>query len=229
MKKTMYATASVRVRSSYSTGSEVLAGLAQGEKIEVTGESENGWMRVNYKGHTGYVSKDYLTETAPKTNQSQGTQTNQNNQNSHSSATTTTGKPTGPGGGTGSTGGGATAGNNSPGGAAGPGGGTGTTSNNNTGPGGSSNQGGTVSPGGNTSPGGSGNSSTTGSSNSGGNSVTGSVTSLDPSGVTIQTTGGTTYQFVWGDSVPALAPGEKIQIFYETTSSGEKRVTNYSK
>ena len=35
MKKTMYATASVRVRSSYSTGSEVLAGLAQGEKIEI--------------------------------------------------------------------------------------------------------------------------------------------------------------------------------------------------
>jgi hypothetical protein len=55
------------------------------------------------------------------------------------------------------------------------------------------------------------------------------VTALDPSGVTIQTSNGTTYQFVWGSDVPALAPGEKIQIFYETTSTGERRVTSYSK
>lgn len=58
VKKTMYATGSVRVRASYTTSSDILAALSKGEKVEVTGQSENGWMRVNYKGNVGYVSKD---------------------------------------------------------------------------------------------------------------------------------------------------------------------------
>ena len=57
------------------------------------------------------------------------------------------------------------------------------------------------------------------------------VTPKDASGNVVEpfTSNGTTYQFVWGSDVPALAPGEKIQIFYETTSTGERRVTSYSK
>ncbi len=236
VKKTMYATASVRVRSSYSTSSSVLAGLSEGEKVEVTGESENGWLRVNYKGNVGYVSKSYLTEQVPEST----AQVASNGQSSRGNTGT---------GGSGNTsaGGNGGAGQTSQSGT-GTGTGTGagnTTSGGKTGPGGSSS--GAGSSGSPAGPGGSGGSAGQGSSPSGpsvsessssagnsssgtgSNSVTGSVTALDPSGVTIQTSNGTTYQFVWGSDVPALAPGEKIQIFYETTSTGERRVVSYSK
>lgn len=222
VKKTMYATASVRVRASYSTGSDVLAGLSKDEKVEVTGESENGWLRVNYKGNVGYVSKDYLTETAPKT-ASETTNTDKPSTGASNPGTTNAGTlnpgnhgtgPTAPAAGSG--------------GATGPGGSSNPTTNGATGPGGAASPGGSTGPG-STSPGGSTTPESTKPASGGGSSITGSVTALDPSGVTVQTSNGTSYQFVWGDSVPALAPGEKIQIFYETTSSGEKRVTSYSK
>ncbi len=225
MKKTMYATGSVRVRSSYSTSSDVLAGLAKDEKIEVTGQAENGWFRVNYKGHTGYVSKDYLTEKEPQTSGTQANSSNTSNSGtsrpSGTASGTTTTKPAGPTAGNSGTASGQTNGPGS--------GGTGSSnsSNNGVGPGGAASPGGTTFPSGTGSPGGS--ASPSGSSGSGGSSVTGSVTALDPSGVTIQTSTGSSYQFVWGDSVPALSPGDKIQIFYETTSSGERKVTSYSK
>lgn len=233
LKKTMYATAAVRVRASYSTSSDVLAGLTKDEKVEVTGQSENGWLRVNYKGHTGYVSKDYLTETPPETAKAQTDQTSQGGGTgsgnaggtSPSNNNSTTTKPAGPtAGGTGTSSGGTT----------GPGGGSGSTAadQNGVGPGGSASPGGTVSPGGNSSPGG--NTSPGGASQTGGssgqNSVTGSITNIDPTGVTVQTSDGTSYQFTWGGNTPKeVAPGDKIQIFYETTSSGERRVTSYSK
>ena len=67
VSKTMYASSSVRVRSGYSTSTDVLGALSAGEKVTVTGEVENGWVRVTYKGHTAYVAKNYLTETAPAT------------------------------------------------------------------------------------------------------------------------------------------------------------------
>lgn len=216
MKKTMYATASVRVRASYSTSSDVLAGLSKDEKVEVTGQSENGWLRVNYKGNVGYVSKDYLTEKAPQS------ATSQNNSNAAANTGTAQGGTgTNPSGTTGSATG-PTAGNSgiTSGQTDGPG--SGSTGNSNTA--GSS----AVGPGGATSPSGTTQGGNTSSSGTG-NSVTGSVTALDPSGVTVQTSNGTTYQFVWGNDVPALAPGDKIQINYETTSSGQKRVTSYSK
>lgn len=205
MKKTMYATASVRVRASYSTSSDVLAGLSKDEKVEVTGQSENGWLRVNYKGNVGYVSKDYLTEKTPQS------ATSQNNSNAAANTGTAQGGTgTNPSGTTGSATG-PTAGNSGI-----TSGQTGSTGSSAVGPGGATSPSGTTQ-GGNT------------SSSGTGNSVTGSVTALDPSGVTVQTSNGTTYQFVWGNDVPALAPGDKIQINYETTSSGQKRVTSYSK
>ena len=151
VKKNMYATSSVRVRSNYSTSSEVLGALEEGEKVEVTGESSNGWMRVNYKGHVAYVSKSYLTDTQPTgttttTNTNTGTNTT-TNQSTKPSSTTNTGTtpggtsgPTGPGG-TGSGGttpggtngptgpGGTGSGGTTPGGTSGPTGPGGTTSN----------------------------------------------------------------------------------------------------
>ncbi|MCI8837960.1 MAG: SH3 domain-containing protein [Hungatella sp.] len=207
VKKTMYATASVRVRSSYSTGSDVLAALADGEKVEVTGQSENGWMRVSYKGHVGYVSGSYLSDTPPATKSASSGQSN-----SQSKPTITTGSGTTPGGTTGPT-----AGNNS-------GSSTGPTA---------SGSGGTTSPGGTTGPAAGSGSGTTnpggGSSGTGSNSMSGTVTALDPSGVTVQASNGTSYQFVWGSTAPNLVAGDQVHISYETTSSGEKRITGVSR
>ena len=268
VKKTMYATGSVRVRASYTTSSDILAALSKGEKVEVTGQSENGWMRVNYKGNVGYVSKDYLTETAPKPTETKAVASNQgtsqsgtttkpptttgtnqsgtttkpptttgtNQSGTGTKPTTTTGNGTTPGGTTGPTANTGSSGTTSPGGTSGPTantGSSGTTSpggtsgpTTNTGSGSSTTPGGTTSPGGTTNSGG----SSSGSSSGGKNSVTGSVTSLDPSGVTIQTSSGSSYQFTWsGGDVPPLAPGDQVQISYETTSSGERKVTSVSK
>ena len=218
VKKTMYATASVRVRANYSTSSDVVAALADGEKVDVTGQAENGWMRVSYKGNVGYVSGSYLSETPPATKSSAANSANQGSSQTkpatgnHSKPSTTTGTGTTPGGTTGPT-----AGNNS--GAA-------------TGPSAGGNSGQNTSPGGATGPS-AGNSSGTanpgGSSSSGGSSVSGTVTSLDPSGVTIQSSSGTSYQFVWGNNAPDLVTGDQVHISYETTSSGEKKITSVSK
>ena len=199
VSKTMYASSSVRVRSGYSTSTDVLGALSAGEKVTVTGEVENGWVRVTYKGHTAYVAKNYLTETAPATTNTSSSATSGTSGTNSSSAgnkNQTTTSPT-------------------------------TTINNGTTPGGS-NSGhttapdGSQAPGNTTAPGGTTNSSS-------GKTVTGNVTALDPSGLTIQTSDGQSYQFTWGSDVPALAPGEKVQVQYSTDSSGQKQVTGISR
>ena len=199
VSKTMYASSSVRVRSGYSTSTDVLGALSAGEKVTVTGEVENGWVRVTYKGHTAYVAKNYLTETAPATTNTSSSATSGTSGTGSSSAgnkNQTTTSPT-------------------------------TTINNGTTPGGS-NSGhttapdGSQAPGNTTAPGGTTNSSS-------GKTVTGNVTALDPSGLTIQTSDGQSYQFTWGSDVPALAPGEKVQVQYSTDSSGQKQVTGISR
>ena len=199
VSKTMYASSSVRVRSGYSTSTDVLGALSAGEKVTVTGEVENGWVRVTYKGHTAYVAKNYLTETAPATTNTSSSATSGTSGTNSSSAgnkNQTTTSPT-------------------------------TTINNGTTPGGS-NSGhttapdGSQTPGNTTAPGGTTNSSS-------GKTVTGNVTALDPSGLTIQTSDGQSYQFNWGSDVPALAPGEKVQVQYSTDSSGQKQVTGISR
>lgn len=199
VSKTMYASSSVRVRSGYSTSTDVLGALSAGEKVTVTGEVENGWVRVTYKGHTAYVAKNYLTETAPATtNTSSSTTSGTSGTNSSSAGNKnqTTTSPT-------------------------------TTINNGTTPGGSTSghttaPDGSQAPGNTTAPGGTTNSSS-------GKTVTGNVTALDPSGLTIQTSDGQSYQFNWGSDVPALAPGEKVQVQYSTDSSGQKQVTGISR
>ena len=199
VSKTMYASSSVRVRSGYSTSTDVLGALSAGEKVTVTGEVENGWVRVTYKGHTAYVAKNYLTETAPATTNTSSSATSGTSGTNSSSAgnkNQTTTSPT-------------------------------ATINNGTTPGGS-NSGhttapdGSQTPGNTTAPGGTTNSSS-------GKTVTGNVTALDPSGLTIQTSDGQSYQFTWGSDVPALAPGEKVQVQYSTDSSGQKQVTGISR
>ena len=199
VSKTMYASSAVRVRSGYSTSTDVLGALSAGEKVTVTGEVENGWVRVTYKGHTAYVAKNYLTETAPATtNTSSSTTSGTSGTNSSSagnknqtttSPTTTINNGTTPGG---------------------------STSGHTTAPDGSQTPGNTTAPGGTT-------------NSSSGKTVTGNVTALDPSGLTIQTSDGQSYQFTWGSDVPALAPGEKVQVQYSTDSSGQKQVTGISR
>ncbi len=199
VSKTMYASSSVRVRSGYSTSTDVLGALSAGEKVTVTGEVENGWVRVTYKGHTAYVAKNYLTETAPTTTNTSSSATSGTSGTNSSSAgnkNQTTTSPT-------------------------------TTINNGTTPGGSTSghttaPDGSQAPGNTTAPGGTTNSSS-------GKTVTGNVTALDPSGLTIQTSDGQSYQFTWGSDVPALAPGEKVQVQYSTDSSGQKQVTGISR
>ena len=199
VSKTMYASSSVRVRSGYSTSTDVLGALSTGEKVTVTGEVENGWVRVTYKGHTAYVAKNYLTETAPATTNTSSSATSGTSGTNSSSAgnknqtttspTTTINNGTTPGG---------------------------STSGNTTAPDGSQAPGNTTAPGGTT-------------NSSSGKTVTGNVTALDPSGLTIQTSDGQSYQFTWGSDVPALAPGEKVQVQYSTDSSGQKQVTGISR
>ncbi|MDO4322044.1 MAG: SH3 domain-containing protein [Lachnospiraceae bacterium] len=62
---TMYATASVNVRSAYSSDSSILGGLSKGQGIEITGKTNNNWIRVKYNGHIGYVYADYLSWSEP--------------------------------------------------------------------------------------------------------------------------------------------------------------------
>lgn len=62
MDKTMYAIKAVNVRASYTTGSDVLSHLKAGQQVEVTGMSENGWIRIKYNGKDAFVYKDYLSE-----------------------------------------------------------------------------------------------------------------------------------------------------------------------
>ncbi len=62
---TMYATTSVNVRASYGSDSAILGGLTRGQSIEITGTTNNGWVRVKYNGQTGYVFADYLSWSEP--------------------------------------------------------------------------------------------------------------------------------------------------------------------
>lgn len=64
--KTVYATTTVHVRDNYSTDANSLGLLNTGDGVHETGESSNGWARVDYNGQTGYVYETYLTTDAPQ-------------------------------------------------------------------------------------------------------------------------------------------------------------------
>lgn len=63
VQKTMYVTQPVHVRASYTTKSEVLTSFGTGQKVSVTGQSANGWMRISYKGGDAYIYKKYLSSS----------------------------------------------------------------------------------------------------------------------------------------------------------------------
>jgi uncharacterized protein YgiM (DUF1202 family) len=62
---TMYATTNVNVRQSYSSDSAIVGGLTKGQAVEVTGTTNNNWIRVKLNGTTGYVYADYLSWSEP--------------------------------------------------------------------------------------------------------------------------------------------------------------------
>ena len=63
LSKTMYVTAqTLNVRDSWSSGSTLVGTLKYGEAVTVTGRCSNGWMRIQYQGHTAYVSGEYLAD-----------------------------------------------------------------------------------------------------------------------------------------------------------------------
>ena len=49
----------LNLRKEPNTTSQVLTSLPNGTKVEVI-EEVDGWYKVSYKGHTGYVSGDYV-------------------------------------------------------------------------------------------------------------------------------------------------------------------------
>lgn len=66
VNETVYATGSVNVRKSWSTSSEVVGSLSEGQSITRTGKGDNGWSRVTFNGSTAYVSSQYLTAEKPE-------------------------------------------------------------------------------------------------------------------------------------------------------------------
>lgn len=65
LTQTLYAAAALNVRSGPSTDYGVIGGYAQGGAITVTGQcDQTGWYRVSYNGAIGYVSNQYVSESA---------------------------------------------------------------------------------------------------------------------------------------------------------------------
>lgn len=61
--KTMYATASVNIRSSASADSEKLGSLNLNDSVHITGSLESGWKQIDFNGVSAYVSSQYLSDT----------------------------------------------------------------------------------------------------------------------------------------------------------------------
>lgn len=59
-----WTTDSVRFRVEPNTECEVITGLSAGTEVEFISEAD-GWSQVKYNGHTGYISSEYLSSTAP--------------------------------------------------------------------------------------------------------------------------------------------------------------------
>ena len=60
----------VRIRQKATTESEVLDVLMEGDQVEILGE-EGDWYKVQAKGHTGYVSKAFITKSGEENNNTQ--------------------------------------------------------------------------------------------------------------------------------------------------------------
>lgn len=66
VNETVYTTAGVHIRASYTTDSKVLGSLAKGDSVLRTGVCENGWSRVQYESKDAYIYGEYLSAKKPK-------------------------------------------------------------------------------------------------------------------------------------------------------------------
>ena len=72
MNKTVYATDNLVVRSGPNNQFTKLGTLSAGDSITVTGQyEENGWYQIDYNGTKAYVSSLYVSEEAPKADNSE--------------------------------------------------------------------------------------------------------------------------------------------------------------
>lgn len=60
----MYALYNVNARMSYTTKSDIMGMIYQGDSVKVSGETDNGWYRVDFRGYTAYIQNDLLTSDA---------------------------------------------------------------------------------------------------------------------------------------------------------------------
>jgi Bacterial SH3 domain len=61
----LYVTTALNVRSGPSRDAEVLAVLARGTEVAVTGTTEGSWTQVIHEGVAAWVNGEYLSETEP--------------------------------------------------------------------------------------------------------------------------------------------------------------------
>lgn len=74
LSTTMYVTAqTLNVRDSWTSGSTLVGTLSYGAAVSVTGKCSNGWLRIQYDGHTAYVSGEYLSDKTGSTGSGSGT------------------------------------------------------------------------------------------------------------------------------------------------------------
>ena len=67
---TLYATATVNIRSKATTESAIMGIVPQGYAVSATGSAQNGWIPVDYSGIRGYVNVAYLSENGVSQNNS---------------------------------------------------------------------------------------------------------------------------------------------------------------
>lgn len=60
----MYALYNVNARMSYTTESNIMGMIYQGDSVKVSGETDNGWYKVDFRGYTAYIRSDLLTSDA---------------------------------------------------------------------------------------------------------------------------------------------------------------------
>ncbi|WP_028401780.1 3D domain-containing protein [Ectobacillus panaciterrae] len=59
-------TSSLNVRSGAGTNYGVIGKLSNGQAVSVASDLGNGWYKISYNGQTGYVSKQYVSQSAVK-------------------------------------------------------------------------------------------------------------------------------------------------------------------
>lgn len=69
VNETVYTTTRCNLRESYSTTSNKVATVDAETKLTRKGVGDNGWSKCEYNGKTVYVSSQYLTTTAPETDE----------------------------------------------------------------------------------------------------------------------------------------------------------------